>query len=146
MPSTLFQNPDDASISALLRSVRRIAVVGLSPHPHRDSHRVAAYLQRQGYEIVPVYPREERILGERVFRRVQDIDGPVDLVDVFRASEALPEVVDDVLAAGSMAVWFQLDCIHEEAAHRATEAGLTVVMDRCLLVEQMRLLRGRPRS
>jgi predicted CoA-binding protein len=136
----LFQNPDDEAIRRLLEKVRRIAVVGLSPKPHRDSHRVARYLLESGYEIVPVYPREEQILGQRVYRRVQDIAGAVDLVDVFRRSEELPEVIDDALAARAGALWLQLGCIDESGARRAQDAGLTVVMDRCLMVEHARLL------
>jgi hypothetical protein len=138
-PSGILQ-PDDDAVRALLRRARRIAVVGLSPKPHRDSHRVARYMQQQGYEIVPVYPREERILGAAVHRRIQDVPGGVDLVDVFRRSEALLEVVDDALAARAPALWFQLGCVHEEAARRAVAAGATVVMDRCLMVEHARLL------
>jgi predicted CoA-binding protein len=136
----LFPNPDDEAIRRLLEKVRRIAVVGLSPKPHRDSHRVARYLLESGYEIVPVYPREEQILGQRVYRRVQDIAGAVDLVDVFRRSEELPEVIDDALAARAGALWLQLGCIDESGARRAQDAGLTVVMDRCLMVEHARLL------
>jgi predicted CoA-binding protein len=136
----LFQNPDDEAIRRLLEKVRRIAVVGLSPKPHRDSHRVARYLLESGYEIVPVYPREEQILGQRVYRRVQDVPGAVDLVDVFRRSEELPEVIDDALAARAGALWLQLGCIDESGARRAQDAGLTVVMDRCLMVEHARLL------
>jgi predicted CoA-binding protein len=136
----LFPNPDDEAIRRLLEKVRRIAVVGLSPKPHRDSHRVARYLLESGYEIVPVYPREEQILGQRVYRRVQDIAGAVDLVDVFRRSEELPEVIDDALAARAGALWLQLGCIDESGARRARDAGLTVVMDRCLMVEHARLL------
>jgi predicted CoA-binding protein len=136
----LFQNPDDEAIRRLLEKVRRIAVVGLSPKPHRDSHRVARYLLESGYEIVPVYPREEQILGQKVYRRVQDIAGAVDLVDVFRRSEELPEVIDDALAARAGALWLQLGCIDESGARRAQDAGLTVVMDRCLMVEHARLL------
>jgi hypothetical protein len=101
---------------------------------------VALYLQDRGYEVVPVYPREETILGARVYRRVQDIPGGVDLVDVFRRSEELPGAVDDALAARAPALWFQLGCVHEEAAARAAAAGMTVVMDRCLMVEHARLL------
>jgi hypothetical protein len=138
-PSGILQ-PDDDAVRALLQRARRIAVVGLSPKPHRDSHRVARYMQQQGYEIVPVYPREERILGAAVHRRIQDVPGGVDLVDVFRRSEALLEVVDDALAARAPALWFQLGCVHEEAARRAVAAGATVVMDRCLMVEHARLL------
>jgi predicted CoA-binding protein len=135
-----FENPDDDDVRRLLERVRRIVVVGLSPRPHRDSHRVARYLLERGYEIVPVYPREEEILGQKVHRRVQDVPGPVDLVDVFRRSEALPAVIDDALAARAGALWLQLDCIDEAGARRAQWAGATVVMDRCLMVEHARLL------
>jgi uncharacterized protein len=135
-----FRNPDDESIRRLLESVRRIAVVGLSPKPHRDSHRVGRYLLERGYEIAPVYPREEQILGQQVYRRVQDVPGPVDLVDVFRRSEELPAVVDDALAAHAPALWFQLDCIDYPGARSAAAAGATVVMDRCLMVDHARLL------
>jgi uncharacterized protein len=135
-----FRNPDDESIRKLLEGVRRIAVVGLSPKPYRDSNRVARYLLERGYEIAPVYPREETILGQKVYRRVQDVTGPVDLVDVFRRSEELPAVVDDALAAHSPALWFQLGCIDDAGARRAAAAGATVVMDRCLMVDHARLL------
>lgn len=135
-----FRNPDDRSIRQLLESVRRIAVVGLSPKPHRDSHRVARYLLERGYEVVPVYPREDAILGQKVYRRLQDVEGPFDLVDVFRRSEHLPAVIDDALAARAPALWFQLDCIDYAGARRASAAGATVVMDRCLMVDHARLL------
>ncbi len=144
---SLFQNPDDEAIRRLLESVRRIGVVGLSPKPHRDSNRVARYLLERGYEVVPVYPREDKILGQAVYRRVQDIPGGVDLVDVFRRSECLPPVFDDVLAAGAPAVWLQLDCLDYEGARRAQAAGRMVVMDRCLMVDHARLLgRGGARA
>jgi len=135
-----FRNPDDAAIRALLERVRRIAVVGLSPKAYRDSHRVARYLLAHGYDVVPVYPREEEILGRKVYRRVQDVPGPVDLVDVFRRSESLPEAIDDVLAARAGGLWLQLGCIDDAGARRARDAGLAVVMDRCLMVEHGRLL------
>lgn len=140
-------NPGSEALRALLENARRIAVVGLSPKPHRDSNRVGRYLLENGYEVIPVYPREESILGQRVYRRVQDIPGGVDLVDVFRRSEELPKVVDDALAARAPALWFQLGCIHLEAAQRARAAGATVVMDRCIMVDHARLLgRGWRRS
>jgi predicted CoA-binding protein len=135
-----FRNPDDEAIRRLLEGARRIAVVGLSPKPGRDSHRVARYLQQRGCEIVPVYPREDEILGARVYRRLQDVPGGMDLVDVFRRGEALPGVVADGLAAKAPAFWFQLGCVNEDAARRAQDAGATVVMDRCLMVEHGRLL------
>ena len=103
---------------------------------------MARYLQARGYEIVPVYPREERILGQQVYRSVREIPGGVDLVDVFRRGEDLPEVVEDALAAGAPALWFQIDCVNEDAAARATAAGATVVLDRCIMVAHARLMRG----
>jgi predicted CoA-binding protein len=103
---------------------------------------VARYLLAQGYEVVPVYPRGEAILGRRVYRRLADVPGQVDLVDVFRRSEGLGAVVEDALAAGAKALWFQLGCVDETAAARARAAGVTVVMDRCLMVEHENLLGG----
>jgi hypothetical protein len=135
-----FENPGDDAIRDLLRRVRRIAVVGLSPKPHRDSNRVARYLQQAGYDVVPVYPREETILGQRVYRSVREIPEPVDLVDVFRRSEALGEVFDDAIAAGAPAIWLQLDCVDFARARLAQARGLTVVMDRCLMVDHARLV------
>lgn len=135
-----FQNPDDEAIRELLERVRRIAVIGLSPKPHRASNRVASYLLEAGYEVIPVYPRGDQILGQKVFRSVRDVPAPIDLVDVFRRSEVLPGVFDDVIASGAGAVWTQLQCIDLDGARRAQAAGLSVVMDRCLMVEHDRLL------
>ena len=140
MPEGGHANPGEDARRALLEKARRIAVVGLSPKPYRDSHRVARYLQEHGYDVVPVYPREETILGAKVYRRVQDIPGGVDLVDVFRRREELPGVFDDALAAGSPAIWTQLECVDEASARRATAAGVTVVMDRCIMVDHAALL------
>lgn len=143
---SLPENPDDEEVRALLQKVKRIAVVGLSPKTHRDSHRVSVYMQRAGYEIVPVYPREDVILGARVYRSVSEIEGPVDLVDVFRRAEELPEVAADILRSprpNGPPVWFQLDCVNEEAINALARAGRTVVYDRCLMVEHRRLLSPR---
>lgn len=143
MSPELPANPDDTAIRALLGRVRRIAVVGLSPKAHRDSHRVSAYMQRAGYEIVPVYPREDTILGARVYRSVMEIEGVVDMVNVFRRAEEIPEVAAEILAADcarSAAVWFQYDCVHEGSIARIAAAGHTVVYDRCLMVEHARLI------
>ena len=135
-----FQNPDDATVHRLLETARRIAIVGLSPKPHRDSNRIGRYLLEHGYEVVPVYPREETVLGQKAYRRLQDVPGRVDLVDVFRRSEELAGVVDDTLSARAPALWFQLGCVDESAARRAAAAGVTVVMDRCIMVEHAALL------
>jgi len=135
----LFSNPDDAGLRHLLEGARRIAVVGLSPKPWRDSNGIARYLLERGYEVFPVYPREDEILGQRVHRAVADIPGGVDLVNVFWRGEFLPATVDDALAARAPAVWFQIDCVNEDAARRAAEGGMTVVMDRCIRVDHVRL-------
>jgi predicted CoA-binding protein len=135
-----FRNPDDEAIRRLLETARRIAVVGLSPKAHRDSNRVGRYLLDRGYEIVPVYPREETILAQAVYRRLQDVPGAVDLVDVFRRSDQLGAVIEDALAARVPALWFQLDCIDYVGARRAQAAGALVVMDRCIMVDHARLL------
>jgi predicted CoA-binding protein len=139
-PTVDFPNPDDEALRRLLRQARRIAVVGLSPKPHRDSNRVGRYLIGHGYEVVPIYPREEEILEQRVYRRLEDIPGKIDLVDVFRRREELAPVFDDAVAAGAPAIWTQYGCIDVPSARRARAAGLTVVMDLCLMVEHARLL------
>ena len=136
----MWSSADDAGLRGLLESAHRIAVVGLSPKSHRDSNLIGRYLLERGYDVIPVYPREERILGQQVYRRVLDIPGGVDLVDVFRRSQELPGVVEDALAAHAPALWFQLGCVHEQAARRARDAGAIVVMDRCIMVDHARLL------
>jgi predicted CoA-binding protein len=137
----LFSNPDDETLRALLETSRRIAIVGLSPKPWRDSNGIGRFLMERGYDVFPVYPRETEILGRRVYRSVAEIPDGVDLVDVFRRGEFLPGVVEDALAARAPAVWFQLGCVNEAAARRAAEAGMTVVMDRCIRVDLGRLFR-----
>jgi hypothetical protein len=139
-PPNEFANPGDDEVRVLLENARRIVVVGLSPKPYRDSHRVARYLIAHGYTVVPVYPRESEILGQAVYRRVQDVPGSVDLVNVFRRSEELASVFDDALLARAPAIWTQFDCIDTASARRAQVAGALVVMDRCLMVEHARLI------
>jgi uncharacterized protein len=137
----LFSNPDDDALRALLERARRVAIVGLSPKPWRDSNGIGRFLLDRGYDVLPVYPRETEILGLKVYRTVAEIPGRVDLVDVFRRGEFLPAVVEDALAARAPAVWFQLGCVNDSAALRAAEAGMTVVMDRCIRVDHGRLFR-----
>ena len=117
-----------------------IAVVGLSPKPERDSHEVAKYLQDQGYRIVPVNPRADTILGEKSYPDLASIPEKVDVVDIFRRSEDVPPVVDQAIEIGVKAVWMQLGIVNEDAAAKAREAGLGVVMDRCMLVEHRNLV------
>jgi predicted CoA-binding protein len=132
------------AISELLRTVETIAVVGCSPKPHRDSHRVAAYLQHQGFRIVPVNPGHDEILGERCFPDLSAIpaDVEVDLVDVFRRPEHVPAIIDAAVTRGVDAVWLQLGVSHPEAEARGRAAGLTVISDRCLKVEHRRRFGG----
>lgn len=131
---------DDISLRRLLTESRTIAVVGLSPDPARPSHGVARYLQRQGYRIIPVNPYCSVVLGERCYASLMDIPETVDIVDVFRRPEYVPAIAEQAIASGARALWLQLGVVHTEAAQRAQAAGLTVVMDRCLLVEHARLL------
>ncbi len=135
-----FTNPPAEAIRALLARVKTIAVVGLSPRPDRPSHAVARALKHYGYRIVPVRPAVHEVLGERAYARLTDIPFPVDLVDVFRAPEHVPAVVEETIAIGAPALWLQEGVVHEAAAERARRAGLTVVMDRCLLRDYVRLM------
>lgn len=123
----------------LLGEARTIAVVGVSARPDRDSHEVAKYLIEAGYDVYLVNPREREILGRTVYERVQDLPLAVDIVDIFRRSSDVPEVVEDAIAARAGAVWMQLEIVNEDAAARARAAGLEVVMDRCTKIEHGRL-------
>ncbi|MEX0899259.1 MAG: CoA-binding protein [Gammaproteobacteria bacterium] len=127
-----FTNPSVEAIRARLQRVRSIAVIGLSPDESRPSHRVARAMQAAGFRIIPVRPGGGTVLGESVRASLDEIDGPVDLVDVFRASEHVSGIIDDVLRLGLPAVWLQDGVIDHAAALRAEAAGVFVVMDRCL--------------
>lgn len=127
------------AIADILRSARTIAVVGVSSKRFRPSYGVTEYMQRAGYRIIPVNPQETEVLGERSYPDLDSIPGPVDIVDIFRRSEFVPEIVDAAIRKGAKMVWMQEGVIHEEAARRAEAAGLTVVMDHCILKEHRRL-------
>ena len=128
-------------IRTVLETTSTWAVVGCSDNPSRDSHRVAAQLQRWGYRVLPVNPTLDEVLGERCWPSLADIpaDEGVDVVDVFRRSDQAGAHVDEAIAMGASAVWLQLGVVDEAAAARALDAGLTVVMDRCPLIERPRL-------
>lgn len=132
---------NDAEIKKLFQEAKTIAVVGLSNNPMRASFGVARFLQRQGYRIVPVNPNEKEVLGERAYATVSEVPEGVDIVDVFRRSEHVPAVVDDVLQKGTNCIWMQEGVVNEAAAKKAETAGIPVVMDRCILKEMARLLR-----
>ncbi len=123
---------EQKTISKIL-SYKTIAVVGLSPKPVRPSYRVAAYLQSQGYKIVPINPGHDEILGEKSYPTLRDIPHSVDVVDVFRRSEHVGSITDAAIEIGAKAIWFQDGVINESAAKKAENAGLFVVMDDCIL-------------
>ena len=137
---------DTEGIIQMLRDTRSIAVLGIKPESHADqaAHYVPAHMAAAGYEVIPVpvyYPEVTEILGRKVYRKLADIGRPVDMVNVFRRPNDIPPHVDDILAARPKFVWFQLGIRNEEAAQRLAEAGIKVVQDRCLMVEQGRVAR-----
>lgn len=135
----MFQNPDDSEIRKILTESRKIAVVGCSPKPYRDSHRIAELLMSRGHQVIPVNPGHRTILDVPCYPNLLSIPEQVEMVDVFRRSEYLPEIVDQAIQAGAKIFWTQLGVWHEEAALRAQQAGLLVVMDRCPAIEYRRL-------
>jgi predicted CoA-binding protein len=127
-------------VHALLTETRIWAVVGCSPDPGRDSHRIAALLLREGFRVIPVNPNVDgELLGQRCYPRLRDIEDPVDVVDIFRRADAAGTHVDEAIAIGATGVWMQLGVIDEAAAERARAAGLRVVMDRCPAIELPRV-------
>lgn len=136
----MFQNPTPDEIRALLRSVKTIAVLGLSDNPERPSYRVARALQGFGYRIVPVRPAQTEVLGEKAYAALADLPERPDLVDVFRAPEHVPAIVDECIRLGVKAIWLQEGVVHEAAAGKARAAGLFVVMDRCIWKEYVAVM------
>jgi predicted CoA-binding protein len=126
----------------ILDRYRRIAMVGLSSNPFRPSHFAAIYLLSEGYDVVPVNPREPQVLGRKSYPNLAAIPGQVEVVDIFREPAAVPAIVEESIAVGAKVIWMQLGVIHEEAAERAHRAGLEVVMDRCMKIEHARFFGG----
>jgi uncharacterized protein len=131
-------------IPDLLRKSKTIAVVGLSSKKFRPSYGVAEYMQAQGYRIIPVNPNESEVLGEKSYSSIGDVPEHIDIVDIFRRSEFVGPIVDSAIRIGANAVWMQEGVEHHDAAQKAREAGLAVVMDRCILKDHMRLTEPRP--
>jgi uncharacterized protein len=140
IPSVAFAR-DPAS--ELLKTSRTIAVVGLSSRRHRPSYGVAQYLQSVGYRVIPVNPAETEVLGEKSYARLEDVPEQVDIVDVFRRSEFVPDVVESAIRIGARGVWMQEGVIHPEAAEAARRAGLVVMMNACILKEHIKRFRLR---
>jgi predicted CoA-binding protein len=128
----MFENPGREERCALLKRVKNIAVIGLSPNPSRPSYGIAAALQKIGYRIIPVHPAAQEVLGAKVYPRLSAIDVPIDLVNVFRSAEFIDGIVDECLALKLNALWIQEGIVNEPAAERARAAGMTVIMDRCI--------------
>jgi hypothetical protein len=131
---------NSAEIDAILQTYRVIAVVGLSADTTRPSYQVAQYLKGHGYRIIPVNPGCTEILGEKCYPSLKEIPFPVEVVDIFRKAEAIPDIVAEAIAAGAKVVWMQLGLVEPQAAQKAREAGLQVVMDRCLKIEHAQRL------
>jgi hypothetical protein len=138
MTLNLARYQDSLTIQRVLHHSKTIAVVGLSNNELRASHFVGYYLKRHGYRVIPVNPREVEILGEKCFRSLADVPVPVDVVDVFRAPEALPAIAREAVAIRAGSLWCQFGVINEEAARIAEAGGLTVIIDRCIKVEHAR--------
>jgi len=136
-----FENPSRETIKEVLTNAGNIAIVGLSDKPDRTSHMIAEAMQGNGYRIIPVNPSVSgEILGETVYPSLKDIPEPVDIVDVFRRSEFTPEIAKEAVEIGAKVLWLQQGVISEEAANIAAEGGLTVIMDRCIKVEDSILI------
>jgi predicted CoA-binding protein len=133
---------DIATIRRILKENHTIAMVGLSADWFRPSFFAAKYLQDHGFRVIPVTPRHEEILGEKCYPRVQDIPEPIDVVDCFRRAEEIPAIADAAIEVGAKVLWMQLGIINEEAAAKAREAGLEVVMNRCMKIEFARMFGG----
>ncbi len=135
-----FENPSREQIKQILQDASNIAVVGLSDDPSKTSHMVSEAMQRKGYRIIPVNPNASEILGEKCYPTLADVPEPIDIVNVFRRPEHTPPVAMDAVAAGAKVLWLQLGIVSDEAAAIAEEGGLTVIMDRCIKVEDSILL------
>ena len=132
-------NPPSEEVKAILEKYKTVAIVGLSPKPERDSYKVGKYLKEHGYRIVPVNPGQKEILGEKSYPNLEAIPFAVDIVDIFRKPEAIPPIVDKAVKIGAKVVWMQLGIAHNQAAEKAREAGLEVVMSKCMKIEHMNM-------
>ena len=133
---------DIAGLRRILRNSRTLAVVGLSAQWHRPSYFAAKYMRDHGYRIFPVNPRYDEVLGQRCYPDLQSVPEPIDIVDCFRKAEEIPAIADAAVAVGAKVLWMQLGIVNDEAAQRASAAGLDVVMNRCVKIEHARILGG----
>ena len=136
------QVPADAEIDQLLKNAKTIAVVGISHKEDRDSHKVARYLQEHGYRMIPVNPKYQEVLGEKCYPNLKAVPESMDIVDIFRNVEAIPGIVEEAIAVRAGCVWMQLGLAHNEAAEKARQAGLQVVMCKCTKIEHARMMKA----
>ncbi len=134
----------DSVLKEILQSSKTIASVGLSSNPEKESYRIASYLKAQGYRIIPVNPTASEIMGETSYPDLQSVPEKIDVVQVFRKPEDVPPVVDDAIKAGARVIWMQEGIVHEQAAEKARQAGLQVVMDTCMRVAHRTLIGAQP--
>jgi predicted CoA-binding protein len=128
------------SIKEILETYRSIAVVGLSSHAWRASHGVSRFMQNMGYQIIPVNPNETEVLGEKAYPSLEDVPYPIEIVDIFRRAEFVPDIVESAIRRHAKVIWMQEGVVNDQAAERARQAGMEVIMDRCILKEHMRYL------
>ncbi len=137
---TPFGEKEKENVKKIFLEAKTIAVIGLSPDESKDSNRVAKYLIAAGYEVIPVYPKEETILGQKVYRSLGEIDKKVDIVNVFRKGDALDAIVDETLKLSPMLLWGQIGCHDDEAEKKAAAGGLFAVTNKCIMVEHRKLI------
>ncbi len=133
-------NAPEQEIVEILKNAKTIAVVGISHDENRDSHKVAKYLKEHGYKIIPVNPKYKEVLGEKCYPDLRSVPEKIDVVDIFRNIEAIPGIVDEAIEVKAGAVWMQLGLVHNEAAKKALDSGLKVVMNKCMKIEHQKLL------
>lgn len=133
-------NATDDEVKEILAKYKTIAVIGMSKNPEKDANAVPAYLKQNGYKVIPVNPSAEEILGEKSYKKLSDVPGPVEIVDVFRPSEDIPNYVDEVIAKKPKVFWLQLGIENEEAEKKVAATGIKVVFNKCLMREHKRLL------
>src|SRR3990172_2627091 len=138
----MMKTSEQGTRAGILKNYKTVAVVGLSKDPGKDSHKVAVYLKSVGFRVIPVNPTADEILREKAYKSLTDVPMEVDVVNVFRPSDEVGPIVDKAIKIGAKAVWMQLGIVNEEAAQKAREAGLDVVMDWCIMTEHKRLLQG----
>ena len=137
---TSTRNPPDPEIKAILTNYKTIAVIGMSKNPEKDAYTIPKFLKERGYKIIPINPSADEILGEKAYKRLGDVTEKVDIVDVFRPSEDIPNYVDDVIAKKPKVFWLQLGIENENAEQKVAGAGIKVVSNRCIMQEHRRLL------